>query len=233
MALGQPVLQRWKDLGAATQVEDLDSRLSEAHHRIANNLAMLTGFVRLHVSAVARDNRSLGAEEAAALLEEIGSRIETVGRLHRLLSATPAGSHIDLADYLISTCEAIEDSFDSPMRVVCRASPAPCDSEAAGLIGLIVTELVTNAMKYAHPAGAPGRVEVVCSPGADGGLYIGVTDDGVGLPQDFDLATGGGLGFRVLRSMARQLCAETRFESGPLGLEVSLAIPPRPANLPI
>ncbi len=78
MALGQPVLQRWKDLGAATQVEDLDSRLSEAHHRIANNLAMLTGFVRLHVSAVARDNRSLGAEEAAALLSR--SRISSPAR---------------------------------------------------------------------------------------------------------------------------------------------------------
>jgi two-component sensor histidine kinase len=233
MAFEQPVLERWKDTAPATPRESLDSRLSEAHHRIANNLAMLVGFVRLHTSAVASDSRSLEASEAVAILEEIGVRIETVGRLHRLLSATPAGSHVDLADYLNSTCQAIEESFDLPTRVICRATPAPCDSEAAGLIGLIVTELVTNAMKYAHPAGAPGRVEVACSPGRDGGLVIGVTDDGVGLPPDFDPATGGGLGFRVVRSMARQLRAETRFESGPLGLEVSLAIPPRTVNLAI
>ena len=103
-------------------------------------------------------------------------------------------------------------------------------------MGLIVTELVTNAVKYAHPAGAPGRVEVRCRRACDDSVEVSVADDGVGFPEDFDPVSDGGLGLRVVRSLARQLGADLAFESGPLGLTVRVTAPPerdgRIAGLP-
>src|SRR4026209_2211308 len=80
------------------------ARLSEAHHRIANNLALIAGFVRLQASSVSRANQPLSPRDCRMMLEEIGARIETVGRLHRLLSANPAGAEVELGDYLEQTC---------------------------------------------------------------------------------------------------------------------------------
>ena len=91
---------------------------------------------------------------------------------------------------------------------------------------LIVTELVTNALKYAHPAGVHGTIAVGCRKQADGTLVVEVADDGVGLPEDFDMAADGGLGARTIRVLARQLDAQFDFRSGPIGLRFFLRVPP-------
>jgi two-component sensor histidine kinase len=90
-------------------------------------------------------------------------------------------------------------------------------------VALIVSELVTNALKYAHPAGVAGRILVSCRlTGA--GLVVEVTDDGVGLSEDFDPHSDGGLGFRVVRGLARQLGADLVYESSDIGLIVRLVL---------
>lgn len=207
-------------------LNEADSRLSEAHHRIANNLTLIAGFVRLQASGLAREQRTLAPAEGRLLLHEIGARIETIGRLHRLLSANPGDTRVDLGDYICATCRALADtvSFDQPVELICDAQPCMADSEQAQLLGLILTELVTNAVKYAHPAGAPGRIAVRCRP-LDDVILATVSDDGVGLPEGFDPLTDGGLGMRVIRSLARQLGAELEFVSHGLGLTIHVTVP--------
>src|SRR5258706_8054511 len=87
-----------------------DTRLREAHHRIANNLALIAGFVRLQSSQVAKAQRPLSAADACMMLEEVGVRIETVGRLHHLLADRQGGDLVDLAEYLDSTCAILSQS---------------------------------------------------------------------------------------------------------------------------
>ena len=200
----------------------------EANHRIANNLAMIAGLVRLHASSVSAGQAELlSRRDVRSLLDEIGSRIETVGRLHRLLSNPSAEGRIDLTVHLEETCKALIATMPhSEIGLAFRASgPCMVTPDAAGPIGLIVSELVTNAVKHAHPAGAPGKILVRCGPGLGGGLFVDVEDDGVGLPEDFDPWKDGGLGFRVVRNLAYQLGARLAFDMDGLGLKVKLIVP--------
>ena len=207
-----------------------DARFSEAHHRIANNLALVAGFVRLQASGVRREGRPLSAEEVSGVLQDVGARIETIGRLHRLLSRDPGSDVIDACDYLRDTCQALGESMGADADTSVRFD-SQCvwrmPADQAGPLALIVTELITNAIKYAHPSGLGGVVRVQCRPGPHGAMTVSVADDGVGLPERFDPHVDGGLGMRVVRSLAQQLRGELSFESDGLGLTVSLSLPRR------
>ena len=97
--------------------------------------------------------------------------------------------------------------------------------DKAILVTVIVREVVTNAIKYAHPTGIPGTITVACSRDSDGTIGVEVADDGVGLPEDFDPATDGATGFRVLRALSQRLEANLAFTSTCLGLHVALRLP--------
>jgi two-component sensor histidine kinase len=213
---------------ADLQADPSDTRHREAHHRIANNLALIAGFVRLQASKISKDGKPLSAADARLVLEEVEVRIQTVGQLHHLLAVREPDAQVDVADYLRaiggilaqSVCNSRSVDLSCDVRT-CMVSP-----QGAALLGLIVTELVTNAVKYAHPAGTQGRVSILCRKDRDGdGLVLSVSDDGVGLPEGFDPRVDGGLGLRVIRSLADQLDAELHFDSGPLGLTVSVIAP--------
>ncbi|HYG28131.1 MAG TPA: sensor histidine kinase [Caulobacteraceae bacterium] len=205
-----------------------DDLHKEANHRIANNLAVIAGLVRLHAANVAASTEHLRRHEVEAILDEISTRIDTVGRLHRLLSDLDAGAQVDLGEHLRHTCEAIVESLARSNRVVlsCRRD-APCllAPDQAGPVALIVSELVTNAIKHAHPTGVPGKILVRTGQGLAGSVYVDVEDDGIGLPEDFDPWSQGGLGLRVIRGLSQQLNARLIFDAEGIGLKVKLIVP--------
>ena len=217
-----------RDFGAAAvRHVGSDDRLSEAQHRIANNLALIAGYARLQATRLYKAGRPLSAREACIALEEVAARIETVGELHRLLSAAPGdGEGVDLGRYVDSLGRGLLQPVSCPAHTTlshkdgggCLVRP-----DQATPVALIVSELVTNALKYAHPAGVPGSILVSCRSTA-AGLVVEVADDGVGLSEDFDPRTDGGLGFRVVRGLARQLGASLVYESQGLGLTVRLTL---------
>ncbi len=94
----------------------------------------------------------------------------------------------------------------------------------AALVALIVGEAVTNAITHAHPTGVEGKIAVECKQDAKGAIVICVTDDGVGLPVDFDPAQDGTAGFRVMRALSERLGAKLTFKSTSLGLQVRLRV---------
>jgi len=98
-------------------------------------------------------------------------------------------------------------------------------SDVAALLTLIVTEAVTNAIKYSHPTGVPGKITVSCGLDRKDGLAIQVIDDGVGLPEIFDTTSGGSSGFRLMRALSEKLGAALSFKSTTLGLAVGLRVP--------
>ena len=199
----------------------------EANHRIANNLSAIAGLVRLHAASLTTAE-TLHRHDVEEMLGEIGSRIEAVGRLHRMLSNLAPGSRIDLGEHLRDTCDALVASLSAGNRVsLSFRSTQACllDPNQAGPVALIVSELVTNAIKHAHPTGVPGKIMVRSGQSLGGSIYVDVEDDGIGLPEDFDPWSGGGLGFRVIRGLAQQLGARLIFDAEGIGLKVKLIVP--------
>jgi two-component sensor histidine kinase len=90
-------------------------------------------------------------------------------------------------------------------------------------LGMLISELITNSVKYAHPTGVPVQIEISCRQNG-GRLTIEIADDGIGLPENFDPTKDGGLGLRIVRSLAVQLGASVRFDSNELGTSVQLAM---------
>lgn len=206
-----------------------DLLVAEFNDRIANNLTLIAGLLRLQAAGIARGGEPLSAADACAALEEAGSRIETVGRLHRLLAATAGTPNLDLGGYLRDIAEAAVASMTSPSDTSLRlVSTAACqiNTRQALPVGFIVGELVTNAVKYAHPTGVSGMIELGCHRAGGGATMIKVADDGIGLPDGFDTTRGGGLGMRMVRSLAGQLGATLDFVPEEIGVTVKLTLPP-------
>ena len=202
--------------------------IAESNHRIANNLTLIAGLLHLKAKEIRVEGRPLTPEEACEVLQEVGVRVEAVGRLHRLLAADGDGA-VDLSQYLDQIGQAAIGSM-SPMGNVALSvkSEGACTVTAdyALQAGLVVGELVTNAIKHAHPAkGLKSRIELGCCEQVGGAMLIWVSDDGVGLPEGFDPERDGGLGMRTLRAIASQMRATLSFQSSELGLTVRLRIP--------
>jgi len=200
----------------------------EANHRIANHLAMLAALMRLRAKGVGRTQIALSAKDVQQLLEEFAGRLETVGEIHRLLAHRSNGAHVDVAGYLETIAQALVSSLTAngqtaihclfPVRVVLPA-------EQALALGLLVGELITNAVKYAHPAGVAGAITVQVSIQDDDAVAIEVCDDGVGLPDDIDPLQSQSFGFRTIRLLTKQLGASISFENHGLGLSCVVHIP--------
>ena len=208
--------------------------LAEADHRIANNLASLSGAIRLQRNAISRSGKILTAEQACTLLDEISARIEVTAKLHKSLAMAANGDGVNLGNFLHEIAEMIGTlGGQGKMNLTVEHSGDGCIEPRHALhAGLITAELLTNAVKYAHPTGIPVSVRVHCETmDDDGSFLVEVTDDGVGFPENFDPATDGGLGFALMRALANGLNADLQFEHDSLGVRARLVKPKYSVNI--
>jgi two-component sensor histidine kinase len=193
---------------------------AEANHRIANNLTALAGLVRVKAM------RARTAADAEALLFDISGRIETVGRLHRLLAAAK-DDQLNIGDYLRQVCDAMNAALTGGAVAfdfdVDDGIEAPAE---LGLpLGMLTAELVTNSVKYAHPTGVPLKLKVACARIAGCELDYQFEDDGVGFPEGFDPNRDGGLGMQLVRSLSAQMQGRGKWTSSALGLGYRVIVP--------
>lgn len=202
--------------------------VAEANHRIANSLSLVVGTVRMQAASVKKNPVPMTNAEVRLLLDGVAARINTVAQLHRLLSHTAADGVISLRPHLQEITDALVGGLSSPEQMA-RVVHTGCDClvqmRQVQPIVLILCEIFINAMKYAHPAGVPLVMMVDCSVGADGTLALTISDDGVGLPEGYDSQAAGGMGFRVMRSLAAEIGADLRVQSTHLGLTTRLLLP--------
>lgn len=201
--------------------------LAEAHHRIANSLTLLGALVSTRARQIGMRSQKLEPAEAASYLGDISARIAAVGSVHRLLTRSPDASHVDVGEHLAELAETVVSSLAEAnhfklIAVADKGCLIPTGKAVS--LSLCVAELLTNAIKYSHPAGAGGKIRLECRRLSRGALSVAVIDDGVGLPEGFDLENGGSLGFRTIRSLADRADAVMKVESGPLGLAVTLTL---------
>jgi two-component sensor histidine kinase len=204
--------------------------IAESNHRIANNLMMIAALSRLQAEEAGRSAGPLKPGEVRLMLQEISARIETVSRLHRLLSGAASGDAPDLGAYLrdvaVTAIESMATVGPTP-RLVTDIRGCLLDTGQVLSVGLVVGELISNSVKYAHPAGVAGEVRLRCERDLDGTVLIEVADNGVGFPEGFDPVLDGGLGMRLVHSLAAQLGGALEFEQSELGLSARLSIFPR------
>lgn len=179
--------------------------LAEVNHRVANSLSLVGSLVRMQANSV--DDPG-----AKAALAETQARIAAIGNLHRSLYTSDDVRVVDLAGYLRSLLEEFSQSLAGSGRMPTirfEAVPVLAKTDKAISIGLIATELVTNALKYAYPNGA-GDVRVSLSCEGDK-VTLKVLDDGIGWTGT-GTVKGTGLGSKIVRAMARSLASELRYE---------------------
>lgn len=201
--------------------------LAEADHRIGNNLASLSGVIRLQRNNISKSGKAFTAEQVCMLLDDISARIEVMAKLHKSLALNTAGNGVRLGDFLREISETIS-TLGSEGRMdltVENAGDGDIEPRHALYVGLITAELLTNASKYAHPSGLAVKVKVRCETRDNGSFIVEVTDDGVGFPENFDPSTDGGLGFQLMRSLANGLNADLQFEHDSLGIRARLVRP--------
>jgi two-component sensor histidine kinase len=195
--------------------------LREVNHRMKNSLQVVSSMLQLQANAAGDQNLSETLNEAA-------SRVNAVGRAYERLAYTADYENIDLIEYLRQIINDLEPTvapckiqFDAPEAIRFAA-------DRAILIGLIITELVSNAGKYAYPNRAGGLISVQVSLQTDKeAIAISVRDEGVGLPPGFDPAASKRLGTRLVNALSRQLGGELTRPLAPIGSNFTLQIPLR------
>ncbi len=202
--------------------------VAEANHRIANSLTLLVSMVRMQAVSVKKKQEALSNADVRMLLDGIAARINTISQLHRILSRTGADGVVSLKPHLEEVTSALVAALSSPdqqVKVMHTGSDCMVPMRHVQPIVLILCEAFINAMKYAHPANVPLIMTVDCNVSADGRLVFTISDDGVGLPDGFDADKSGGLGFRVMRSLAAEIGGVLQIQSTHLGLTFRVALP--------
>jgi chemotaxis protein methyltransferase CheR len=203
--------------------ERIAALLQELGHRIKNSLQII-------VSMVSLEARNQKSGEGKAALERVSHRIAALGRLYSMLGETNSVEKVDAASYLEALCRELiesvqkENGISISLKTDIESEPLPVDRAIP--LGLIVNELVTNAVKYAFPSETRGTIAVTLKR-IPGELRLTVADDGQGAdPRRAD----SGLGGRLVETFARQLGGQVERESSNKGTIVCLTLPSRDAS---
>ena len=210
------VAQRTEELSRARDRAEL--LLDEVNHRVANSLSLVASLVRLQA-------RTVGDEATKSVLDETRSRIEAIAQMHKHLFTSGDVSLVQLDEYLatlVSQLETSVTSVGSGVSVRCIFEPVQINTNDSINLGIIVTEWVTNALKYAYP-GRDGEVRVRLAPKSQG-FELAVEDDGKGR-IDGAPATGTGLGTRIVSTIAAAMNATVEYRSQSPGMSARLLVP--------
>ncbi|WP_461208312.1 sensor histidine kinase [Desulfocurvus sp. DL9XJH121] len=179
--------------------KDRELQLKEIHHRIKNNLNMICGLLSL---------QALHAEGAACVeaLQAVRNRVVSIAKIHEKLNASEHLDSVNVADYFQSVVDSLARGSEPPKGVELAVDCPDLDIEPDKVmpLGLIVTELMSNALKHAYPQGGPGRIRLGFARGA-GHYVLELSDDGVGLPPGLDLAQPGSLGLELVGGLVKQV----------------------------
>jgi len=194
-----------------------EALLREVNHRIGNSLQLVSSFIGMQT-------RALKEESARQALRETQARIEAVAHIHRRLYTSDDVTSVELKDYFAGLVEELSNSIaretGSP-TIELYAEPLRAPTDRAVSLGVIVAELVTNAVKYAYPDGKGGEIRVRLTAESDRSGVLVVEDDGQGLGDG--APKGSGLGQRIIGAMATNLRSAVTYENGRQGVRARLA----------
>jgi len=194
--------------------------IREINHRVGNSLQLVNAFLRLQAGAA-------GQPETRAALSNAQVRVNAIGHVHRQLYTGSDVREIDLGRYLEDLIIDLRKALgtESAAHLSVSAESLSTTTDRAVSLGMMVTELVLNAVKYAYPQGQTGPVRLSCRGMPDGGLELVVEDDGVGMSPGTP-AKGGGLGQKIIGMMGAKLQAEISQDQAHKGVRTVVRVPP-------
>ncbi len=218
--------QREAELVQAKERQDL--LVLEIHHRVKNNLQVVASLLNLQASRIRMP-------EARAEFQAARDRVRALATLHRHLYADGALHTINMRSFLTELCgqlfQALGEKEGERIRLLIEAPELRMSSDQAVPLSLIVTEAVTNSMKYAFPDGRRGTISVTLSD-RGGALDLVISDDGVGIVAgkgDQEPGRRDGIGLQLIRGFSRQLGAALDVEEGD-GTRYAVRLQARPAT---
>ena len=179
-----------------------EALLREIHHRVKNNLQVVSSMLRLHAEKA-------DAENARMLFADSEERVRAIAILHERLYRSDDFGAANMTDYLEALVAALSRAHSGPNApaIEVRASGVHLDVDLAVPCGLIVSELVTNALKHAFVPPRSGATVWVSLVQVGGDIELTVADNGAGLSSTFDWGTARSLGVHLVRTFGRQLRA--------------------------
>ncbi|TGL74528.1 sensor histidine kinase [Leptospira yasudae] len=186
-------------------LEEKEVMLKEIHHRVKNNLQVVASLLGLQAEHSEND-------QISQILKECERRIQSMALIHKELYQSENITKIDFYDYLNTLLVSLLHSFGKEKKIEFRISSKPnfVSIETAIPLGLIVNELVTNSLKYAFPKEEKGLISVKLRSDVEESV-LEVSDNGIGMPNGFDLGKSESLGLRLVEILSRQLRGKSSF----------------------
>lgn len=188
-------------------LNDKQMLLSEIHHRVKNNLSIVSSLIELQ-----KGNINQNDDET---FHEIQSRIKSIALVHEKLYQTETLADVDLAEYIQDLIRMISATYSSSglrIKLIEDLEPQVASITKAVPIGLICNELLNNCYKHAFPGKSEGEIAVSLKNDGEN-IHFTVSDNGVGLPEAFNIDEQTSLGMTLLKAFARQVNGRLEYES--------------------
>jgi PAS domain S-box-containing protein len=218
------ITERKEDVRKLTQaLDEKDSYAREIHHRVKNNINIISGLLYLQAEKV--KDRPFVYD----LFHESISRIKSLSLIHEQLYRNDNYTSINLKEYVHSLVSNVESTFREKaqqVRTTQEISAIPLDVDKAIACGLVVNEVLTNSFKYAFPSKKELTLAQICiqAYAEEGTTHVVMSDNGVGLPAEFDLEKSNSLGFQLITNLTQQLNGKLELSSQE-GTRVHLQFP--------
>ena len=187
------------EMALDSRIKEKELLLHEVHHRIKNNMFIISSLLELQSAAI--DNPA-----ASTALMEANSRLRSMGILYDRLYKQDNLQEMPIGDYLQILLHDIVEQFPNrdSVNVLVNMDDFVLPPKTLSTIGIIINELATNAMKYAFPDGRLGTI-TLSGTTSGGRVRLSLTDDGIGIPTSIDCGSSGGFGLQLVGIMTEQL----------------------------
>ena len=191
-------------------LREKEAMLKEIHHRVKNNLQIVTSLLNLQVDKMT-DPIVIGA------LRESQNRVRSMALVHETLYLSGNLGRINLAEYIHALSRHLFRSYgvdSSRIHLVLNVASTSLDLDRALPFGLIINELMSNSLKYAFPDGRSGKIAMSLLKVADGCFELVFSDDGVGFADPINIRKIGSLGLQLVRDLIQQMSGTLETDSG-------------------
>ncbi len=191
-------------------LKEKEALIHELYHRTYNNMQVISSMLYLQAS-YADD------EKVITVFREMSDRINAMSKVHQKLFQSKDLSSINLKEYIIEISELLKRSYSGLVNNISYSMDLEDEKvliDTAVPCGLIINELITNSLKYAFPDGRKGLIKISLHRIDNENLELRISDNGIGVPKDFDFKLNRGMGLQIIYDIAeKQLAGEAIFES--------------------